>query len=432
MVEQSNGSSWRQRWITQSGWVLMTASSPVEGFWRAPGGGTEVVYGNSTGYDYLHTDWIGNTRIASASNTNHLDADQAYSPYGEIYDIFGSNVAQYQFFAGLDSMFAPSTTTPTMYDAANRELSYASRWLSPDPAGVGWNQYAYTTNPNSLVDPLGLGPTACLARGRMGGAHANGCYPGDPFGGANGGDGTDGSSFGTSGCDCGGLIQGVEGDNYQSFTTTSPFSVGGSGSAVAADTLTANVTTSALYYYGGISPNNIIGGLNTDGTQWWYASGSTFPFVNSDGTFGGWTGNVSLPARDASLALATAVNNLTAPIVPYLNAAFAVETTLLVPGDSGGLTNYDTYVIGNWADTKAWQDIPFANVLNVPDTVWDWKNVNMGWLGSGIEGGQPFTLASPLSGANAASYYGSEFNELVFYNNYTYSPGTGGYAQLVP
>jgi hypothetical protein len=28
--------------------------------------------------------------------------------------------------------------------------------ISPDPAGSGWNQYAYATNPNSFVDPTGL------------------------------------------------------------------------------------------------------------------------------------------------------------------------------------------------------------------------------------------------------------------------------------
>lgn len=30
------------------------------------------------------------------------------------------------------------------------------RWLTPDPAGAGWNQYAYPTNPNSATDPSGL------------------------------------------------------------------------------------------------------------------------------------------------------------------------------------------------------------------------------------------------------------------------------------
>jgi hypothetical protein len=43
-----------------------------------------------------------------------------------------------------------------MWDTPNRELSVVGRWLSPDPAGVGWNQYAYPTNPNSSIDPTGL------------------------------------------------------------------------------------------------------------------------------------------------------------------------------------------------------------------------------------------------------------------------------------
>lgn len=43
-----------------------------------------------------------------------------------------------------------------MYDTPNRELSVVGRWLSPDPAGTGWNQYSYPTNPNSATDPTGL------------------------------------------------------------------------------------------------------------------------------------------------------------------------------------------------------------------------------------------------------------------------------------
>jgi RHS repeat-associated protein len=46
-----------------------------------------------------------------------------------------------------------------MYDTPNREFagSNQGRWLSPDPAGAGWNQYAYVmNNPLSNVDPLGL------------------------------------------------------------------------------------------------------------------------------------------------------------------------------------------------------------------------------------------------------------------------------------
>jgi hypothetical protein len=60
-----------------------------------------------------------------------------------------------------------------MWDTPNRELSYAGRWLSPDPAGSGWNQYAYVTNPNGNVDPSGLCP-----QGVPSGGYANNCGPG--------------------------------------------------------------------------------------------------------------------------------------------------------------------------------------------------------------------------------------------------------------
>lgn len=48
-----------------------------------------------------------------------------------------------------------------MWDTPNRELSqFAGRWLSPDPAEAGWNQYGYPTNPNSVIDPSGLSAVA--------------------------------------------------------------------------------------------------------------------------------------------------------------------------------------------------------------------------------------------------------------------------------
>ncbi len=50
-----------------------------------------------------------------------------------------------------------------MYDTPNRELvANQGRWMSPDPAGAGWNLYAYVTNPNSDDDPTGLdGQAGC-------------------------------------------------------------------------------------------------------------------------------------------------------------------------------------------------------------------------------------------------------------------------------
>ena len=88
--------------------------------------------------------------------SNTVTTDQAYTPYGELYDIFGSSVSQNRVFAGLTGDFAPSTTTPVMWDTANRELSMVGRWLSPDPAQGSWNADAYVTDPNRFIDPSGL------------------------------------------------------------------------------------------------------------------------------------------------------------------------------------------------------------------------------------------------------------------------------------
>jgi hypothetical protein len=169
IVEQSVGSTWRQQWITQLGSiVLMTGTSPIYAYWPAPGNGKVIIGANGSGYGYLHPDWLGNARITSDLTSHGIDVDQAYSPYGEVYDIFGSSAGQYEGFATLAATFAPSTSggTPIMWDTPNRELSYVGRWLSPDPAGLGaadptnpqsWNRYAYMSgNPLSGTDPTGL------------------------------------------------------------------------------------------------------------------------------------------------------------------------------------------------------------------------------------------------------------------------------------
>jgi len=159
IVEQSIGSTYRERWITQLGeTAYMTGLSPIWAYWSAPGGGRALVYGNSTNIDFLHPDWLGNARIDSYLGNHTVTTDQAYTPYAELYDIFGSNVGQNEVFAGLTGNFAPGATSPVMWDTPNRELSMVGRWLSPDPAGAGWNQYAYPTNPNSETDPSGAFP----------------------------------------------------------------------------------------------------------------------------------------------------------------------------------------------------------------------------------------------------------------------------------
>jgi RHS repeat-associated protein len=81
-----------------------------------------------------------------------VGADLAYAPYGEVYNFISG--------AGGDWMFTGDVTqldSEYLWDTPNREFAInQGRWLSPDPAGTGWNQYAYPTNPLSYVDPSGL------------------------------------------------------------------------------------------------------------------------------------------------------------------------------------------------------------------------------------------------------------------------------------
>jgi RHS repeat-associated protein len=97
-----------------------------------------------------------------------VSADEAYAPYGEVYDFITG--------AGPSQMFTGDLTqldAEVLFDTPNREFASSNqgRWLSPDPAGAGWNQYAYVTNPMSNVDPSGL---ACypLERALTGGCGA--------------------------------------------------------------------------------------------------------------------------------------------------------------------------------------------------------------------------------------------------------------------
>jgi RHS repeat-associated protein len=155
MVEASVNSTWRTYWYTQAGELVMEGTTILTGRWPTSSGTVETI--GTSCCEYLHNDWLGNARIVSSTSNNTVSADQAYTPYGEIYNMFGANNGQYQVFAGTIADLAPGTTTPIMWDTPNRELSYAGRWLSPDPAGSGWNQYAYAgNNPLSYRDPLGL------------------------------------------------------------------------------------------------------------------------------------------------------------------------------------------------------------------------------------------------------------------------------------
>jgi RHS repeat-associated protein len=155
LVEIDSGSTKTEIWYTQLGkTAYMNGSTYLYSYIPTPGGGAALNVG-TTSY-YMHKDWLGNARIVStvpSTGNGSVTTDRAFAPYGEIYNIYGSTNQNYAMFTG-DTQDVLSG----MWDTPNRELqgSQQGRWLSPDPAGSGWNQYAYVTNPNSQIDQLGL------------------------------------------------------------------------------------------------------------------------------------------------------------------------------------------------------------------------------------------------------------------------------------
>jgi hypothetical protein len=153
IVETSNGSTWKERWITQLGETANMSGTTINfAYWPAPHGGTALTNGNGSSYQFMHKDWQGNTRLVS--NLAHVvNGEQAWSPYGESYLSFGTVTSQENQFAGMTENFFQGA----VFDTPNRELpSSSDRWLSVDPAGAAWNGYAYPSNPNSFIDPTGL------------------------------------------------------------------------------------------------------------------------------------------------------------------------------------------------------------------------------------------------------------------------------------
>ena len=152
MVEKSSGSGWTEIWYTQvsGSQVYMLGTTASYAYWPSPGRGTFVASGTNM---FMHQDWLGNDRVVSSVTGHTVTADRAYAPYGQQYNAYGSTNPIYGIFAGLTGDF----DSGVLFDTPNRELAqYQGRWLTPDPAGAGWNQYAYVTNPLSFTDPLGL------------------------------------------------------------------------------------------------------------------------------------------------------------------------------------------------------------------------------------------------------------------------------------
>ena len=119
---------------------------------RLPIPGGSLFNSSATNSNIYHFDWLGSARIVSTLSNHTVTADNAYTPYGEKYSSFGT--AGFLNFTGdFQDLYSG------LYDTPNREFdtSSGSRWLSPDPARASWNAYSYPTNPNSFIDPRGLG-----------------------------------------------------------------------------------------------------------------------------------------------------------------------------------------------------------------------------------------------------------------------------------
>jgi RHS repeat-associated protein len=166
MVEIDNGSTKTEILYTQLGKTAYLNGTTLNyAYWPTPGGGTLLQIGGV--FNYEHKDWLGNARISSGVLSDNIVDDRAFSPYGELYATFGSTAQNENIFTG-DTQDIVSGT----YDTPNRELSIVGRWISPDPAGAGWNLYAYSANPNSETDPTGL----CTGEGCIGTcAETNSC-----------------------------------------------------------------------------------------------------------------------------------------------------------------------------------------------------------------------------------------------------------------
>lgn len=142
-----------------------------------PGGAT-MYKPNDTTHRYWHEDWLESTRVESTLSSV-VQGGYAFAPYSEVYNTYGTVTNEVNFTGDTQDIVSGS---PGLFDTPNRELSQPQgRWLSPDPAGAGWNQYAYATNPNSETDPSGLCPPGYCYMG--GNAYWNYHLAGDLYGG---------------------------------------------------------------------------------------------------------------------------------------------------------------------------------------------------------------------------------------------------------
>src|SRR5438067_10249007 len=163
-VEKQIGSNYTQIVYGPDGGklALMNGQSLLKAFVPLPGGATAVYNSSGLAY-YMHSDWLGSSRLASSPARTVL-WDGAYAPFGESYAETTQNIA-YHSFTGQNE-----DTVSGLDDFMFREFSASQqgRWISPDPAGLAsvsianpqsWNRYAYVGgSPLDSLDPLGYTP----------------------------------------------------------------------------------------------------------------------------------------------------------------------------------------------------------------------------------------------------------------------------------
>jgi RHS repeat-associated protein len=157
--------------------VMSGATTVTSARFALPGGGDIITTGTGGSIiTYEHKDWLGTARVGSSVTAATVTYDRAFAPYGEVYANFGAT-DKANFTGDRQDLFAGLSDTP------NRELNNGQgRWISPDPAGSGWNAYAYGTDPNTQTDPTGLSTWIGNPFGSLGSISGYGGSAGFDFG----------------------------------------------------------------------------------------------------------------------------------------------------------------------------------------------------------------------------------------------------------
>jgi len=182
-VEKQVGSVYTQILYSPIGKTAAMAGQTASGaYFPLPGGATYRQTGSTGGNHYFwHKDWLGTVRLATTLGNRSSNFDRAFAPYGEVYADFGST-------SDVDFTGDTQDIVVGTFDTDNRELNATEgRWISPDSARAGWNLYAYSTNPNSAIDPRGLQDFSYS----LGSLHVCGGFQGSCLNGSQGQAGSD-------------------------------------------------------------------------------------------------------------------------------------------------------------------------------------------------------------------------------------------------